>query len=116
MALKSNDMKRQVLTYNEIEGFHRYPGAPAECAYLADKHRHVFVIECAFEVGHNEREIEIITQQGIIEDFISLHWGRPAQFGTMSCESIAQELIEAFPAMCSCTVKEDGYGGASLTR
>lgn len=109
-------MKRLVLTYNEIEGFHRYPGAPTECAYLADKHRHIFVVECAFEVGHNEREIEIITQQDIIEDFIFTHWGRPAQFGTMSCESIAQELIEAFPAMCSCTVKEDGYGGASLTR
>ena len=109
-------MKRFILTHNEVEGFHQYPNAPANCDYLSDKHRHIFVIDCSFEVAHNEREIEIITQQRLIYDFLVMQFGRPAQFGNMSCESIAENLLEAFPEMSSCTVREDGYGGAALTR
>lgn len=53
-------MKRYVLTHNEVEGFHYYPCAPEECNFLSSIHRHVFVIDCTFEVAHNEREIEMI--------------------------------------------------------
>lgn len=108
-------MKRYVLTHNEIEGFHCYPDAPSECSFLANKHRHVFVIDCCFEVLHNEREIEIITQQQEIERAVNNQFGKPCKFENMSCESIAEWIILKFNAY-SVTVKEDGYGGATLTR
>lgn len=108
-------MKREVLTYNEVIGFHNYPDAPKWCSYLGHRHRHVFVIRCRFEVSHNEREIEINEQQLQIDNFLHLKYGSPCEFKGMSCESIAEVLIEQF----KCTqveVLEDGYGGAALTR
>ena len=109
-------MKRQVITHNEIEGFHRYPDAPEFCDYLSNAHRHNFVIRCRFGVSHNEREIEIIDQQRKIAVAIEEQFGRPAEFGDMSCEAIAEYLMRVFDGMESCEVLEDGYGGAALSR
>lgn len=108
-------MKRYILTHNEIEGFHYYPNAPKECEFLAFKHRHIFVIDCSFEVSHNEREIEIITKQQEIEKTLKMQFGSPCDFIDNSCESIAEWIINKFKAN-SVTVKEDGYGGSTLTR
>lgn len=107
-------MRRQVITYNQVEGFHRYPNAPKRCGFLRYKHRHVFEIRCKFEVSSNDREIEIITKQWEIDNFINCIYGKPANFGCMSCEDIAQSLLLRFPEMTECQVLEDGYGGASL--
>lgn len=109
-------MKRQVITYNQIEGFHQYPDAPEFCKYLEARHRHLFVIRCRFDVTHNEREIEINEMQKRINDYLSLKYGNPCDFGDMSCESIAEDLLRYYPGMISAEVLEDGYGGASLTR
>ena len=83
-------MKRKVLTYNAIEGFHRYPNAPEFCAYLSARHRHIFVIRCEFEVSHNEREIEINEQQHVIEKMLTKRFGSPCEFGDLYCETIAE--------------------------
>lgn len=107
-------MKRYILTHNEIEGFHCYPNAPQICDFLSHRHRHIFVIECLFEVSHNEREIEIITQQNKIENYLKSKYGNPCEFCDMSCESIAEELMQKYKTH-SVTVKEDNYGGATLT-
>lgn len=109
-------MKRQVITHNEIEGFHYYPDAPDFCAYLAQEHRHIFVIECGFNVSHNEREIEINHTQHEIADLIKARFDQPAIFGAMSCEAIAEFMLDSFGNMDYCKVLEDGYGGATLTR
>ena len=111
-------MKTSVITYNEIEGYHRWPYAPqpSSIAYLASKHRHVFVIECEFHVTHDDRDIEIIRQQHIIEEFIRDRHGIPAEFHDMSCEAIAKEIMQYFPECESCIVREDGYGGARVRR
>lgn len=109
-------MKREVITYNAIEGFHRYPDAPGFCDFLGKRHRHVFVIRCRFEVTHNEREIEIIEQQRKIDNAIGIRFGKPAEFGDLSCESIAEFLIDSFDNIVEVEVLEDGYGGASLSR
>lgn len=108
-------MKRYVLTHNYIEGFHRYPDAPEFCEYLSKRHRHIFVVKCAFEVSHNGREIEINEQQHTIESYLHKKYGSPCEFGDMSCESIAQLVMEQFGAY-SVTVLEDNYGGATLTQ
>lgn len=109
-------MKRQVITYNQIEGFHRYPNAPKFCKYLESRHRHIFVIRCRFDVTHNEREIEINEMQREIKNYLHTKYCEPCEFGTMSCESIAEDLLRQNPGMVSAEVLEDGYGGAALTR
>lgn len=109
-------MKREVITHNEIEGFHYYPDAPDFCAYLGNKHRHVFVVRCHFEVSHNEREIEIIDRQREIAERVARQFGSPADFGGFSCEDIAEWLMVEFEDMVYCKVLEDGYGGAALSR
>ncbi len=107
-------MKRRVETFNAIEGFHHYPDAPSFCSYLAARHRHIFEIRCSFDVNHNEREIEINETQKQIEAVLHIKFGTPCEFGSMSCESIAEYLIKSTGA-ASVQVLEDGYGGASLS-
>lgn len=108
-------MKRYVDTYNEVVGFHRYPNAPAWCDYLSHRHRHVFVIRCRFEVTHNNREIEINDKQLHIEQHLNERYGKQCEFDDMSCEDIAEELMNFFNAS-QVTVLEDGYGGATLSK
>lgn len=105
-----------VITVNAVEGFHSWPDAFDTVAYLRDRHRHVFTIECEFAVDHDDRDIEIISQQHIIENFIRDRHGIPALFGSMSCEAIAREIVEFFTDCVSCVVREDGLGGARVTR
>ncbi len=109
-------MKRQVITHNELEGFHRYPDAPKFCEYLSHRHRHVFNIRCYFNVSHNEREIEINTAQQDIAKYLSDKFGMPCEFGDMSCEAICENLLNQYPALDRVEVTEDGYGGSALTR
>lgn len=109
-------MKRYVLTFNNIEGYHYYPNAPEFCSYLAQRHRHIFVIKCEFHISHNDREIEINFQQQEIENFLKERFGYPCEFGGRSCEHIAELLLNNFDKMYKCSVLEDNYGGASLTR
>lgn len=109
-------MKREILTHNEVEGFHFYPAAPVGVGYLSNVHRHIFVIKCRAEVTHNEREIEFITEQNRIAATIADGFGKPCTFNSMSCESIAEWLLNALPELTYVEVLEDGYGGAALAR
>ncbi len=109
-------MNRIVNTYSSIIGFHHYPDAPEWCAYLANRHRHNFIIKCGFKVNGNDREIEINEQQREIETFLDNNFGYPCEFGPMSCEAIAEFILSEFEKMVECQVLEDGYGGATLTR
>lgn len=104
-----------VITKNDIEGFHQWSEAPETVAFLRDQHRHIFNIQCQFEVSHEEREIEIIMQQWAIEDYLKNKYGNPCEFGGMSCESIAKELLQQFNAY-EVKVLEDGAGGAIVRR
>lgn len=108
-------MKRYVDTYNTIEGYHFYPDAPEFCNYLSNRHRHIFVIKCQFAVNHNEREIEINNQQHKIDEYLRKKYGPVCEFGPMSCESIAEEILTQFNAE-KVTVLEDNYGGATLSK
>lgn len=109
-------MKRYIKTYNAVEGFHNYPDAPEWCAFLASRHRHVFIVKCLFEVEHNNRHMEIIATQAMVAAQLHEAFGRPCEFGSSSCETIAQFLLERFENMIQCEVLEDGFGGAILRR
>lgn len=109
-------MKKEIITYNLIEGFHNYPNAPEICGYLAAEHRHLFQVRCWAHVSHNDREIEINTMQNAIESELISAFGKPCMFGAMSCEDIAEFLLGKFTQLTKVQVLEDGYGGAALTR
>jgi len=88
------DMKKQVIAQITIEGFHNYPNAPKQVNFLQFPHRHQFVIKVGYEVEDLNREKEIFIARAEIENYINEAYGVPAQFGAMSCEMIANELLE----------------------
>lgn len=109
-------MKKRVITFNAVEGYHYYPNAPKFCEYLKNIHRHIFEIRCEFEVQNNNREIEINEMQKKIKKKLKGLFGEPCNFGRRSCEDIAEILCSSYENIVSVEVLEDGYGGAKITK
>lgn len=66
-------MTQYVICALQMEGFHCWPEADGELAYLKNSHRHIFFITAEFPVRNANREIEIISQQNdVIAKTISL--------------------------------------------
>lgn len=100
----------------QIEGFHFWKDAPKEVEFLRDNHRHIFHIECIKAVTHGDRDVEIILFKREVSNYLMRQYGKfgiiqTLDFGPMSCEMIAEELIEAFD-LISCKVLEDNENGA----
>ena len=96
-------------------GFHCYPDAPDEVAYLRDKHRHEFHYQVQLEVFDNDREVEFHMFKKELTD---LYQGELDAQGK-SCEALAEELIDYivqhYPGRrASVDVAEDGECGASV--
>lgn len=110
-------MNRYIVTYNTIEGYHKYKDAPERLSYLSNRHRHIFVVRCKFQVSHNNREIEINERQSEINKYLLTKYNvnGSCEFGCMSCEDIAEDIIKNLGAN-EVTVLEDNYGGATLSR
>lgn len=111
-------MTKYVVCQVQVEGLHCWPEASGPVSYLQHIHRHIFVILVEFSVNGSNREVEIITRQGEIRRYLLDRYGEHndvCHFSRMSCEDIACELLEAFSA-ASCTVLEDGLGGARVVR
>lgn len=111
-------MTYEVITHNQIIGSHYWNDAPETCAYLRDRHRHVFDIRCKFAVTHCDREIEINEMQDAISDHFYMMFptdGAGVMFGNMSCEDIAVYCIDEFGCV-ECQVLEDGFGGANVRK
>lgn len=106
-------MKTLIGVTIEVEGFHRYPNAPEEVAFLRDSHRHLFKITCKKEVKELDREIEFILLKRKIENHLKATHGNPCQFGSRSCEMICQDLIKMFDLDYVCT-SEDGENFAEV--
>jgi len=107
-------MITKVITQIKIEGFHYYPNAPKEVSFLSDKHRHTFTIKCAYKVKDLNREKEIFICRDEVNEYLNETFGNPCQFGSMSCEMIALEVLEfgQDDGMVSCEVWEEETGGA----
>ena len=54
-------MTQYVICALQMEGFHCWPEADGELAYLKNSHRHIFFITAEFPVRNANREIEIIS-------------------------------------------------------
>ena len=108
-------MQRQalVLIDFDLEGYHFYPDPPKEVEFLGHSHRHLFQIKMGFEVTDMNREIEIFMMTGTVKEYINERFGTPAIFRDMSCEHIAEDLLNKFNAKFV-EVLEDGKGGARV--
>lgn len=47
---------------------------------------------------------------------LTKRFGSPCEFGDMSCETIAELIMKEYKSCTKAEVKEDDYGGASLSR
>lgn len=57
-------MTQYVICALQMEGFHCWPEADGELAYLKNSHRHIFFITAEFPVHNANREIEIPMRAG----------------------------------------------------
>lgn len=99
-------------------GFHRYPDAPEEVAYLRDIHRHVFEFKVSISVFHDDREIEFHMFKNWLT---SLYDGGALQVDYKSCEMLCKDLLDQVLTKYNCAerrvvieVSEDGECGAVL--
>jgi len=115
-------MRTNIIVTLQVEGLHCWPECPIEeVEFLKSPHRHIFHIECKKEVTHSDRDIEIIKLKRKILDHImhkyGTSWGRLSyvvvNFGKMSCEQIAEELLIEFE-LNYCKVLEDNENGAEV--
>jgi hypothetical protein len=107
---------RQLITVLiRVEGFHRWPDAPAGFLHLQHRHRHLFEIRIWKRVFHENRDIEIIDFATKLRQTIAKEYGDPAEFGDRSCEAIAGDLLILTSAQ-KVQVLEDGEHGALLER
>jgi 6-pyruvoyl-tetrahydropterin synthase len=105
-------------------GFHRWPDAPKEVAYLQANHRHEFRVKVLVEVQHNDRHVEFITLKDHTDKTINHlklnerkdHWDNVQ---SLSCEMMANRIASELHSfygyvVYSVEVSEDGENGAIL--
>ena len=111
-------MKTNIICTLRIEGIHHWPDCNIErVSFLKHPHRHEFHITCKKEVSHSDRDIEFIDLKCQVKDFFfKTYWlanNSYYDFKSMSCEAIAEVLIEEFD-LNYCKVMEDGENGAEV--
>jgi len=101
-----------------VEGIHRWVDAETtepEVSFLQFPHRHMFHFEVRKMVEHDDRDIEIILFKRAIVEYLADEYGSPCDFGTKSCEMLAQEVADKFECL-SVQCLEDNENGAEITR
>lgn len=112
-------MKREIMVEQTVTALHCWPGAPGMRSYLRNPHRHDFKVWVWLEVGHNDREIEFHNlQDALLSILQSLGETRGAvlDYGSMSCEEIAERVINYISEATRVQVFEDDRCGAELTK
>lgn len=97
-----------------VPGFHCWPGASGERSYLADRHRHLFLVEVELQVFHEEREVEF---HDLLDFCKNVFPG--GEMGAKSCETMATELYKEVAGQYPdrrlvVSVFEDGEVGAKV--
>lgn len=104
-----------VLVTHRIPGFHCWPNAPGEVAYLSNTHRHLFLMIAAWKVGHDDRDVEFHTAQAWMRKVYAPN----TDFGAQSCEMIAKDMFTKLTeaghrAPAWIEIWEDGEAGAKV--
>jgi hypothetical protein len=96
-------------------GLHHWPDAPPGRNYLSFPHRHVFHVEAAVHVTHDDRAIEF---HDFLDSARAMFGSNEVMqnYGPQSCEMLARKLSKALARRYSCavtvTVTEDNECGA----
>lgn len=112
-------MKKIVIKL-QVEGTHHWPNCDIkEVEFLKYPHRHIFYIRLEKEVTHNDRDVEIIKLKREVQDYLEREYFEldyfSCQFNSMSCEDIAEALLNEFDASLV-EVLEDNENGAIITK
>ena len=96
-------------------GTHSYKTAPEEVAFLRNEHRHLFKVEVAIEVFHNDRDIEFI----MFRDFVYRQVSAILDGHNMSCEGYSDmlfgEIRKQYPNRdIRISFSEDGENGSKV--
>lgn len=108
--------RTRIWVTHSLPGFHRYPDAPDEVAYLRNEHRHMFNIKLTMAVKHDNRDVEF----HMFKNHLVRTLGTHLTIDYKSCEMVARELLNwmesEYPdrGYYAAEVNEDGECGAFL--
>ncbi len=103
-----------IICRTRFEGFHCWPDAPDEVAFLRTQHRHEFHVTARKIVRHDNRDVEFILYKRRIDEAIH-HLRRTNSVEYWSCERWASEIGEEVEADFV-EVSEDGENGGQWIR
>ncbi len=107
--------KTRVVIRTSFIAVHCWPECPLEeVEFLRSPHRHVFHVTVKFDVSHNDRDIEFIKAKKEIDSYLRDNYDYK-DIGRMSCEDIADRIMETFNA-AFVSVFEDDENGAEIER
>jgi hypothetical protein len=106
--------KVQVVLKTDFIAVHCWPGCDiGTVSFLKYPHRHNFYVVMKFPVTHNDRDIEFLSKKQEVDTFIKNRYSY-TDLGPMSCEDIAEQLLDKFGASFV-SVYEDNENGAEVT-
>lgn len=106
-------MNITIIVTTRFEGFHCWPAAPDEVAFLRSVHRHTFTVKAELKVTHDDRDQEFFMFRRLLDDKIE-ELKSDGAIVSWSCERWALELTRHFK-LASCEVWEDDENGARVT-
>ena len=114
--------KTTVIVKLAVDGMHNFPKAAElfpEVSFLADRHRHMFYFTVACKVTHSDRDKEFIMLKRDVIEYINRQYfnsvTRTCEFGSKSCEMLAEEILKEFDAEWV-EVREDNEDGAKVEK
>lgn len=114
------NLRTQVIVQLQVEGAHCWPDAKfvfKQVDFLSDRHRHIFHIKVYMLVHHDERDIEFILFKREVISYLNSKYmnsdSNMLEFGPMSCEAIARDILTKFNAT-KVEVWEDNENGAII--
>lgn len=105
----------------DFEGIHVYPDAKDQCRqwYLEYPHRHIFKVKCTWIASHTNRDKEFIDVKHELLEWLQKTFTKingVYDLCSMSCESLALEILDAHIYLYEVEVSEDGENGAIITK
>lgn len=97
---------RSIRVRTTFVGFHHWPGATGDRAYLGDRHRHEFTVTAELGVTHHDREVEFHDVQEFLATVVVPCLGNPVvhrpgealELGAQSCEAVGEQVAAALDA------------------
>ena len=120
-ARRSQPDNTSVWVTAEFVGFHCWPDAPKEVAFLRDLHRHKFCVCVSVNVAHSDRDVEFFILKRDVQDVIVALSKALADNIQMSCEMMAVFIGETLVGpnfrynVASVSVSEDSENGATVS-